>query len=215
MPLTLNCRHRAAETPSAAAARIGPFVDVDTRLPWRRYPRPLSPTCSRPRAHASVPPNSVGAPMLSLMIASAITVQTPLQGQWAEFRREGSLSNTTQSVQIAMDESQGTGFQYTMKFIRMVRGSKAEIRWTNSKSCPAVREVIAQMQRIPMPKLAVPGVSERDTTIFLDGSAYSLTAPSSYSMGSMTLTSVDGSPLADWMNGAFAKLSPCWRPASR
>jgi hypothetical protein len=47
--------HKAAETPSAAAARIGPFVDVDTRLPWRRYPRPLSPTCRRSGGRGACP----------------------------------------------------------------------------------------------------------------------------------------------------------------
>lgn len=176
---------------------------------------PLSPTCGRACAHASIPLSYVGAPMLSLMIAAAITAQAPLRGHWAEFRREGSLSHTTQSVQIATDENERVGFEYTMKFTRMVRGSKAETKWTTSKSCPVVREVIAQLQRMQMPKPSIPGFSEKDTTIFHDGSAYSLTAPTSYSMGSMTLTSVDGSPLADWINGAFVKLSPCWTSASR
>ena len=155
---------------------------------WSRYRvafvngRQKAPTCGRPSAHASIPPSNVGAPMLLLMIAAAITAQAPLRGQWAEFRREGSLNHTTQSVQIATVERQGADFEYTMKFTQKVRRSKAETKWTTSKSCPAVREVIGQLQRIAMPKPSIPGFSVRDTRIFLDGSAYSLTAPSSYSM---------------------------------
>ncbi len=61
-----------------------------------------------------------------------------------------------------------------------------------------------------MPRPAPYGVEAEAPTIILDGAFYELKAPSTFSNGQMTISSNVGSPLAKWVNGAFAGLATCW-----
>jgi hypothetical protein len=46
----------------------------------------------------------------------------------------------------------------------------------------------------------------------MDGTGYSLRAPTGFANGTLTITSNVGSPLAAWIDGAFRTLEPCWSP---
>lgn len=148
--------------------------------------------------------------MFSIVLAAAVA-QTPLPRQWAQFSRSGALSRVSETVDIATGEGKGTAqFPYKLRLTRSSPEGKIEIKWAESTTCPTVRSVIASMHDIAMPLPAPYGVPGESTEIIVDGAGYFLTAPSSYIMGKMTLTSNVGSPLAKWIDTALEQLAPCW-----
>lgn len=149
-----------------------------------------------------------------LVLADAAT-QTPLPSRWAQFSRSGALSHVSETVEIATgDNKSDIDFPYKVRFIRYSLKSAPEIKWANSATCPAVRSVIASMRSIKMPSPAPYGVPGESMEITVDGTGYSLTAPSSDNMGKMTISSNVGSPLAAWIDSSFERLAPCWKAAA-
>lgn len=150
--------------------------------------------------------------MLSLMFALLQSaVQPDLPRQWGQFSRSGALSHVSETVDIATaDRGNSPEFRYTLRLSKAKLGGSPAIAWADSANCPAVRSVIASMRDIKMPTPAPPGVPGEAITITVDGAGYSLTAPSSDSMGKLTIRSNIGSPLAAWVDASLQQLAPCW-----
>ena len=85
-----------------------------------------------------------------------------------------------------------------------------EIFSTTSVACPAVRTVIVSMRALPMPRPAPYGVEGDSGELVLDGTTYTLSVPTDFTAGRMTISSNVDSPLAIWVDGAFTALKPCW-----
>lgn len=135
----------------------------------------------------------------------------PLQGAWAEFSRAGSLNHVKERVEVATaPRSAGQEFRYTLRFTRQTIDSDPTVLWADSATCPAARSVLSSMRDLEMPTPTPYGTGEGLRTITMDGTLFSLTAPSSDNMGTLTLRSNVGSPLAAWIASAFERLEPCW-----
>jgi hypothetical protein len=89
------------------------------------------------------------------------------------------------------------------------RGKRTD--WAESRTCPAVVPMLAAARRIPMPRVAPYGVSDDPIIVTGDGRSYMLQAPATWpSVGEVTVTSNEGTPLAEWMNASLTALEPCW-----
>jgi len=148
--------------------------------------------------------------MLSALLMLATAGSPP--GGWAQFQRSISLIGVSDSIEIGLDspgaKTQAYRLQLTHRTPQVTR-----IAVTDSLSCPAVRQVVASMRDLEMPHPApvIPGESIRIWV--MDGTQYTLHAPSTYQNGAMTIDSNGGSPLARWVDGALKALEPCWSPA--
>ncbi|MFD1951770.1 hypothetical protein ACFSGX_13430 [Sphingomonas arantia] len=153
--------------------------------------------------------------MLSILFILAAATQPPLPLQWAQFRRAGALSRVSETVDVATGGKRiGADFPYQLRFTKDALGEKPQIKWADSATCPAVRSVIASMTSIKMPSPAPYGVPGEQMMITVDGTGYSLTAPSSDNMGEITISSNVGSPLAAWIDASFKQLAPCWKTSA-
>ena len=150
--------------------------------------------------------------MLVLLLALANSaVQPELPRQWAQFSRSGHGRET---VDIATgDRVKKADFRYTLRLTKRSLGADPETAWADSATCPAVQSVIVSMRNIQMPSPAPHGRWSDSMPITLDGTLYSLTAPSSDNMGELTISSNVGSPLASWIDASFKHLESCWTTA--
>lgn len=150
--------------------------------------------------------------MLSLILLVAAVPEAPLANEWTRFERAGALSHVSETVAVATDGTSGASvLEYKVRYTRTtLQGS--ETLWTNSRTCPAVREVLEGMRDLRMPRPAPYGIAAGSGEIVVDGIGYSLHAPSDFTNGQLTITSNIDSPLATWVDGAFAALKPCWSP---
>ncbi len=147
-----------------------------------------------------------------LIVLAVFAEQAPLPTQWAQFKREGALSRVVETVDIAYGiRKRADQFSYTLRFTQTAPGKELEIKWTDSTTCPTVRSVVLSMHDIVMPSPAPYGTPGELITIVADGVGYSLSAPSTYLAGRMTITSNWGSPLAHWIDGSLTQLARCWR----
>ena len=78
----------------------------------------------------------------------------------------------------------------------------------------ATDDLIVTMRTIQMPSPAPYGLPAESAAITLNGTGYSLTAPSSDNMGKLTISSNIGSPLASWVDTSLKQLGSCWRTAA-
>lgn len=139
-----------------------------------------------------------------LVIAALLSVQD--QPEILAFSRETAITNGTIEVAIGKRVSQSGEPLYWLA--RRVRsGSAIKSIVIDSKACPAIHDVLLT----PLP---VASRTQSEESI-RDGSIYRLKAardPSHWQHGLVT-ESVDGSPLATWVEGALEKLRPCWPAA--
>lgn len=150
-----------------------------------------------------------------LLVLLGSDLQSELPRKWAQFSRAGALNHVTETIEIATGRgTTGAEFRYTLRLTRRALEAKPEIRWADSATCPAVRSVIVAMRDIKMPSPAPYGLPDRSASITLDGTAYSLTAPSSDDMGSLTISSNTGSSLAAWVDTSLKQLESCWTTAA-
>ena len=144
----------------------------------------------------------------------AATLQNAFADSWAEFSRAGALSRTSETVEIATQHPAGSRpLEYAMRYTTKNLRSGEKTQFAESASCPAVANVVYSMKYIKAPDLAPYGAPGVSNIITVDGVAYSLSAPSSDSMGRMTISSNVGSPLAKWIDDSRKTLAPCWHDA--
>ena len=154
--------------------------------------------------------------MLALLLAfTSNAAQPELPRQWAQFSRSGALSHVSETVDIATgDNGNSADFRYILRFTKRSLRGDPQIAWADSATCPAVRSVMVSMRNIRMPSPTPYGLPGQAMTITLDGTGYSLTAPSSDNMGKLTISSNIGSPLASWVDASLKQLESCWTTAA-
>lgn len=148
--------------------------------------------------------------MIPLLLALAAQ---PSALDWAEFSRAGALSHVRETIEVRTARSEAPNrMEYELTYTReRFRGK--ETFSTTSIKCPAVRSVIISMRGLTMPRPAPYGVEGDSGEIVLDGTTYTLSAPTDFTAGKMTISSNEDSPLATWVNNAFKTLEPCWAKA--
>lgn len=139
------------------------------------------------------------------------TPQSELPRQWAQFSRAGQLNHITETIEVATgDRGQDNAFRYILRRTKRTLNGDSQIAWADSATCPEVRSVIASMRDIPVPSLAPYGLPGEARSITMDGTLYSLAAPSSDNMGKIAISSNVGSPLASWVDASLEQLASCW-----
>jgi hypothetical protein len=130
--------------------------------------------------------------------------------EFATFSKSASLIYITETARISLIQPttaagrRSYGIRYTWQ--RQFPAT-TKTKWIDSAECPVIDEVIASMNGLEMPHPTPYGVGI-PPPIVVDGTTYSLT-PSSYSNGQLTISSNIGSPLAAWIDDAFAKIASC------
>lgn len=84
------------------------------------------------------------------------------------------------------------------------------VTWADSRSCPAVWDVLVLMRELPVPRFAPIGVSA-GPPMHLDGTIYTLRTYSEE--GEIAVETNDGTPLAAWVEASLDSLEPCWGSA--
>jgi hypothetical protein len=126
------------------------------------------------------------------------------------FSRAISMLGTEESVTIVAIRIDASHVEYRADHFRSGR-TKGEPASATSRSCPAIREIVASMPNIPLPRPAPYGLNNVDRGTIFDGNSYKLQVPTNYPNSQMTIVSNVGSPLAAWVDGALKKLEPCWK----
>ena len=151
---------------------------------------------------------------LSLLPLLAVAASPPpLPGTWATFTREGALSHQAITVEAATDGVDPGSKRLEYKLRRTERSlDSVEVKWANSRRCPAIRPVLAGMRDLAPPRLSPPGIGDGPTEVILDGVFYSLSAPAGYggAEARVTVSSNVGTPLAAWVDKSLAALDRCW-----
>ena len=157
--------------------------------------------------------------MLSILIAlAAVADPTPLPMQWAQFSRSPPhilIRGISETVDIATGTQKNSAdLPYRLRLTtRTFGGRTVKVEWADSVRCPAVRAVVLSMTEIKMPSPAPYGSPGKSDVIMSDGTEYFLNAPSSDNMGSITIASYGGSPLAAWIDSSLKQLASCWSAA--
>jgi hypothetical protein len=127
---------------------------------------------------------------------------------WAEFSRKPALKREKTVVGIGTLGFDRRRSQLDFWLRRTVTANGIEkVAWADSRTCPAVRPMIAAMRELPVARFAPPGFSE-GSPLIMDGVCYSL---HSYSDdGSLTVSTNVGTPLASWVEASLERLGPCW-----
>jgi hypothetical protein len=105
--------------------------------------------------------------------------------------------------------------------MRRVTGSPHDTKpvlWADSRSCPAVEQVLTAMERLPSirPDAPLLGQETRKDALILDGVGYTfwnrwaLSGSRAATVGLEVTGNVD-SPMAEWWTKSAASLSTCWR----
>ncbi len=145
-----------------------------------------------------------------IFLLAAMAAQ-PVPTGWAAFARAGALSHVKERVEIdSLPRSTGSTLEYRMTYVRQTIDRREHFVAT-SIGCPAVRSVIASMRDLRMPHPAPYGIAGDSPEIVLDGTTYELEAPTDAAGGRTVINSNIGSSLADWVDGAFRALEPCWK----
>jgi len=154
--------------------------------------------------------------MLTVLLALVNgAASADLPRQWAQFSRSGALSHVSETVDIATDDrGKDSKFRYVLRRTKRKLNAEPEVVWADSETCPAVRSLIVAMRTIQMPSPAPYGLPGESAAITLDGTGYSLTAPSSENMGKLTISLNIGSSLASWVDSSLKQLESCWRTAA-
>jgi hypothetical protein len=104
--------------------------------------------------------------------------------------------------------------------VRRVTGSAQQTKpalWADSRSCPAVEQVLIAMERLPAirPDAPLLGQETRSNALVLDGVGYTFWNSWAVSENKATvgleITGNVDSPMAAWWTTGAASLSGCWR----
>ena len=131
---------------------------------------------------------------------------------WGRFSRTGARSRRREQVEIATDGRDGDTLHYKLRLTDRT-SSPDETRWTNSRTCPAVRPLLASLRDLPTPRPAPPGFGDEPTEILMDGVGYELALPGTgdpFGLTRLVVSSNVETPLARWVDAAFDKLASCW-----
>lgn len=86
------------------------------------------------------------------------------------------------------------------------------MQWADSKSCPALNGIVADLQKLTLPRPDVPTVGHSQAFPTTDGVIIELRVDAAYGsqMADLRIASNLGTPLAEWSVESPKKLSSCW-----
>lgn len=156
--------------------------------------------------------------MLSILAAAAVAAAQPVADDaptLLTFSASPALRRTATEVTVGVLASRAGRTEYWLRRqVRLDRGRVIETGWTDSRRCPDVRAVLAGLEALPGIRPHVSGLDGNDDLhLVTDGVGYTLdveTAAPFDSNARLTLRTNVHTPLAEWVEGALAKLAPCW-----
>jgi hypothetical protein len=92
--------------------------------------------------------------------------------------------------------------------------ARKTISWANHVTCPQALVRLEELSRLEAPAVTVEGFSpERAITVRADGAIYRLGVEGYYPSepGRIDLTFGADTPVADWIDGTFLAVAPCWQ----
>ena len=151
-------------------------------------------------------------------------------GHIAQFSVSPSLKHQTTEIAVGVIPGDHSPFEYWFRKIttHRDRGTAEAAQWTDTLSCPAARGVLEGLTELQMPRPQLVGLKRKPATpadpekiiVHADGTGYELRVATIYPAnsldtdldydGAISLTSRDGTPLANWAEGALKILGPCW-----
>lgn len=148
--------------------------------------------------------------LFAISAVAMLSAATSAQPSFADFTRSASLIYITEQVQFFRErrDARANRDKYKVHYTwsrQILNQDLHEDAWIDSEICPRVREILSSMEAIQMPRLAPIG----DALPVDDGIYYSLSAPTTFSNGMVTISSNVGSPLATWVDHAITVLAPC------
>ena len=145
-----------------------------------------------------------------LLLAADLSPSRPV---WAVFERTPTMTRETLRLELG---TLGASSRHPYRLAYYARrtvtraGGPVEVRWADSRSCPAMVDAVGALRDLPMPRIDVPGFPVQpggvDETIVLDGIIYRFALPDRLAFSANV-----GSPLARWTEGALTALQDCWR----
>lgn len=102
--------------------------------------------------------------------------------------------------------------------VRRAMGSSLKgpaVQWADSRSCPAVRTMIEDLQALRAPLPDIPGVGPpREMVLTADGESHDLwlnwAIYPNDARGDLRMSGNVGSPVGDWWQAALPTLKTCW-----
>jgi hypothetical protein len=147
------------------------------------------------------------------MALATVAIGSPDLGPaWAEFSRNAGLRDFLERVEVGtLSHGRGESHYWLRRTVR--EAGRETVTWADSRTCPAVRAVLAGMGDINMH--AAPHGSTEGGAIVLHGVAYTLRAParSGPQYGEITVRANVDTPLTRWGAASFSSLRSCWTDA--
>lgn len=133
---------------------------------------------------------------------------------FAHFSREALLANLHETVDIATatDPHAASSIAYTVRLTRRQASHPATVVWADSRTCAAVRPVLAAMRAMTLPHPSVLGI-DPPGAIVVDGTEYRLRTEAGYAHARhawIDIGSNRNTPLAAWVDRSLAALARCW-----
>lgn len=175
-------------------------------------------------ATASIVPRAMAAPDDKFQKAKA-EAMTALVDQRGPFGGLDTMAARTRdwSVNAFYAAWAGSGTSRTPYWIvRRVTGSSLRgpaVQWADSRSCPAVRTLIEDLQALRAPLPDIPGVGPpRELVLTADGESHDLwlnwAIYPNDARGDLRMSGNVGSPVGDWWQAALPTLKACWSGAA-
>jgi len=154
------------------------------------------------------------------MMAWIVTAAAALQAVSIEsrplltFSAHPELRRVTTQVDVGVLTSRtGPKHYWFRKTVQPDNGQVVETLWADTRTCAGGRAALEELAMLETPRPQVYGLDGRDDVmVTTDGVTYRLeteTAPP-FQNGQVRLQTNVGTPLARWVEAAFAKLNGCW-----
>lgn len=152
--------------------------------------------------------------MLALILTAALQVVSMENRPLLTFSAYPMLRHVTTQVDVGVLTSRSGPTQYWFrKTMQPDNGQVVETLWADTRSCTGGRAVLKELAALEPLRPRVYGLDGRhDIMVTADGVTYKLETETAlpFRNGQMRLQTNTGTPLARWVEAAFAKLNGCW-----
>lgn len=150
--------------------------------------------------------------MIALVLiaaAQAVSMDSP---PLLSFSAHPELRQVTTQVDVGFLATKSSPKHYWFrKTVKPDNGQVVEVRWADTRTCAAGRSVLEDLAKMEPPRPHIWGLDgDDDIIVTADGITYRLDTETTLPNGRMTVRTNIGTPLARWMDAAFAKLEGCW-----
>lgn len=98
-------------------------------------------------------------------------------------------------------------------------GEAAVVSWASAQACPALTPAVAGLEKLPAPRIEVPGVGLKPSppAAAANADSYLLWAEDARFAASpypvqLEVRGEGGSPMAAWVDASLSRLASCWSP---